>query len=105
MKNNTLFQHEALTFDDVLLVPSYSEIIPADTDVRSLITRNINVNIPVVSASMDTVTESKLAIAIALKGGMGIVHKNMSIDKQANEVRRVKRSQSGMIKDLSLIHI
>ena len=99
MKNNTLFQHEALTFDDVLLVPSYSEIIPADTDVRSLITRNINVNIPVVSASMDTVTESKLAIAIALKGGMGIVHKNMSIDKQANEVRRVKRSQSGMIKD------
>ena len=99
MKNNTLFQHEALTFDDVLLVPSYSEIIPADTDVRSLITRNINVNIPVVSASMDTVTESKLAIAIALKGGMGIVHKNMSVDKQANEVRRVKRSQSGMIKD------
>jgi IMP dehydrogenase len=99
MKNNTLFQHEALTFDDVLLVPSYSEIIPADTDVRSSLTRNINVNIPIVSASMDTVTESKLAIAIALKGGLGIVHKNMTIDKQANEVRQVKRSQSGMIKD------
>ena len=99
MKNNTKFQHEALTFDDVLLVPSYSEIIPGDTDVRSLITRNININIPIVSASMDTVTESKLAIAIALKGGMGIVHKNMSISKQADEVRRVKRSQSGMIKD------
>ncbi|MEC7858490.1 MAG: IMP dehydrogenase [Bacteroidota bacterium] len=99
MKNNTKFQHEALTFDDVLLVPSYSEIIPGDTDVRSLLTRNININVPIVSASMDTVTESKLAIAIALKGGMGIVHKNMSITKQADEVRRVKRSQSGMIKD------
>ena len=99
MKNNTKFQHEALTFDDVLLVPSYSEIIPEDTDVRSLLTRNININVPIVSASMDTVTESKLAIAIALKGGMGIVHKNMSISKQADEVRRVKRSQSGMIKD------
>ena len=99
MKNNTKFQHEALTFDDVLLVPSYSEIIPGDTDVRSLLTRNININVPIVSASMDTVTESKLAIAIALKGGMGIVHKNMSISKQADEVRRVKRSQSGMIKD------
>ena len=99
MKNNTKFQYEALTFDDVLLVPSYSEIIPADTDVRSLLTRNININVPIVSASMDTVTESKLAIAIALKGGMGIVHKNMSITKQADEVRRVKRSQSGMIKD------
>ena len=99
MKNNTKFQNEALTFDDVLLVPSYSEIIPTDTDVRSLLTRNININIPIVSASMDTVTESKLAIAIALKGGMGIVHKNMSIKKQAEEVRRVKRSQSGMIKD------
>ena len=99
MKNNTKFQYEALTFDDVLLVPSYSEIIPTDTDVRSLLTRNININVPIVSASMDTVTESKLAIAIALKGGMGIVHKNMSISKQADEVRRVKRSQSGMIKD------
>ena len=99
MKNNTKFQYEALTFDDVLLVPSYSEIIPADTDVRSLLTRNININVPIVSASMDTVTESKLAIAIALKGGMGIVHKNMSISSQADEVRRVKRSQSGMIKD------
>ena len=99
MKNNTNFQHEALTFDDVLLVPSYSEIIPEDTDVRSLLTRNININVPIVSASMDTVTESKLAIAIALKGGMVIVHKNMSITKQADEVRRVKRSQSGMIKD------
>ncbi len=99
MKNNTKFQHEALTFDDVLLVPSYSEIIPGDTDVRSFLTRNININVPIVSASMDTVTESKLAIAIALKGGMGIVHKNMSITKQADEVRRVKRSQSGMIKD------
>ncbi|MDG2342252.1 MAG: IMP dehydrogenase [Cytophagales bacterium] len=99
MKNNTKFQYEALTFDDVLLVPSYSEIIPADTDVRSFLTRNININVPIVSASMDTVTESKLAIAIALKGGMGIVHKNMSISSQADEVRRVKRSQSGMIKD------
>ena len=99
MKNNTKFQYEALTFDDVLLVPSYSEIIPADTDVRSFLTRNININVPIVSASMDTVTESKLAIAIALKGGIGIVHKNMSISNQADEVRRVKRSQSGMIKD------
>ena len=99
MKKNSKFQIEALTFDDVLLVPSYSEIIPSETSVKTALTKNINLNIPLLSASMDTVTESRLAIALALKGGIGIIHKNMSIENQSGEIRRVKRSQSGMIKD------
>ena len=99
MKKDSKFHFEALTFDDVLLVPSYSEVIPSRTNVQTIPTKNIALNIPLVSASMDTVTESKLAIAIALKGGIGIVHKNMTISEQSEEIRRVKRSQSGMIKD------
>ena len=99
MKKDSKFHFEALTFDDVLLVPSYSEVIPSKTNVQTILTKNIALNIPLVSASMDTVTESKLAIAIALKGGIGIIHKNMTISEQSEEIRRVKRSQSGMIKD------
>ncbi len=90
---------EGLTFDDILLVPSRSSVVPADTDTRTWFTRNIGLNIPVVSSAMDTVTESHLAIALAQQGGIGIVHRNMSIEKQAEEVDRVKRSESGMIVD------
>lgn len=99
MTKNNIFQLEALTYDDVLLIPAYSEIFPRDTNVSTLLTKNIKLNIPFVSASMDTVTEHKLAIAIALKGGIGIIHKNMTIRNQAEQIRQVKRSQSGMIKD------
>lgn len=90
---------EGLTFDDILLVPAYSEVLPKDVQLKSKITRNISVNTPVVAAAMDTVTESSLAIAIAQTGGIGVVHKNMSIEDQALEVRKVKRSESGMIID------
>src|SRR5690348_12347011 len=90
---------EGLTFDDVLLVPSRSDVIPAETDTRTKLTRGINLNIPIVSAAMDTVTESHLAIALAQQGGVGFIHRNMSIEKQAEEVDRVKRSESGMIVD------
>jgi len=99
MINNDKFLYEALTYDDVLLLPNYSEVLPRDADTSALITRNIRLNIPLVSAAMDTVTEAKLAIAMALEGGIGIIHKNMSIEKQAAQVRKVKRSQSGMILD------
>jgi IMP dehydrogenase len=90
---------EGLTYDDVLLVPAYSEVLPRDVQLKSKLTRNIEVNTPIVSAAMDTVTEAKLAIAIAQQGGMGVIHKNMSIADQALEVRKVKRSESGMILD------
>ncbi|MBZ5601927.1 MAG: IMP dehydrogenase [Acidobacteriia bacterium] len=90
---------EGLTFDDVLLLPARSDVVPAQTDTRTCLTRRIAINIPIVSAAMDTVTESHLAIALAQQGGMGIVHRNMSIDRQAEEVDRVKRSESGMIVD------
>src|SRR5882762_10085741 len=90
---------EGLTFDDVLLVPARSEVVPTDTDTRTWFTRKIGLNIPVVSSAMDTVTESHLAIALAQQGGIGIIHRNMPIDKQAEEVDRVKRSESGMIVD------
>jgi IMP dehydrogenase len=90
---------EGLTFDDVLLEPARSEVIPAETDTRTCLTRRIGLNIPIVSAAMDTVTESHLAIALAQQGGIGIVHRNMTIDRQAEEVDRVKRSESGMIVD------
>ncbi len=89
----------ALTYDDVLLLPSYSEVLPRDVDVQTFLTRKIKLNIPIVSAAMDTVTESDLAITIALEGGLGFIHKNMGIEKQAQQVRKVKRSQSGMILD------
>src|SRR5215213_2009043 len=87
----------ALTFDDVLLVPRHSQVLPSAVDVTSWVTRNIRVNVPLLSAAMDTVTESRLAIAMAQHGGIGVIHKNLSIEEQANEVDRVKRSESGMI--------
>ena len=90
---------EGLTFDDVLLMPSYSQILPRDVDIRSHLTKNIVLNIPMLSAAMDTVTEANLAIALAREGGLGILHKNMSIERQAEQVRKVKRSESGMIVD------
>lgn len=90
---------EGLTYDDVLLVPAYSQVLPKDVLLKSKITRNIEVNTPIVSAAMDTVTEANLAIAIAQQGGIGVIHKNMSIESQAMEVRKVKRSESGMILD------
>jgi len=95
----TKFLGDALTFDDVLLVPAYSEILPREVNISSQLTREIRLNVPVVSAAMDTVTDNKLAIAIARQGGIGIIHKNMSIADQAEQVRSVKRSESGMIID------
>ncbi len=89
----------ALTFDDILLVPSKSSVLPSQVDVRARLTKNIDINIPLISAAMDTVTESSLAIAIARQGGLGIIHKNLTIDEQAAEVDLVKRSESGMIVD------
>ena len=88
---------EAITYDDVLLVPAYSSVLPRETDVRTRLTRGIELNIPLISAAMDTVTESEMAIAIAREGGIGMLHKNMTIQRQAEEVDRVKRSESGMI--------
>jgi IMP dehydrogenase len=90
---------EGLTFDDVLLLPAHSDVVPSQTDTRTLGTRNIALNIPVLSAAMDTVTESHLAIALAQQGGVGLIHRNMPVDRQAEEVDRVKRSESGMIVD------
>ena len=88
---------EGLTYDDVLLVPGYSELLPGEVDIRTLFTRNIQLNVPIVSAAMDTVTESKMAIAMAREGGIGVLHKNMTIEEQAREVKKVKRAESGMI--------
>lgn len=93
------FTTEGLTYDDVLLVPAYSEVLPRQVNIRTQFSRNITLNIPVVSAAMDTVTGSELAVAIAQQGGIGVIHKNQPIAEQANEVRRVKRSESGMIQD------
>jgi IMP dehydrogenase len=90
---------EGLTYDDVLLVPAYSEVLPRQVDIQSRFSRNIVLNAPIVSAAMDTVTGAELAIAIAQQGGIGVIHKNMSIEAQAREVRKVKRSESGMIQD------
>ncbi len=98
------FLGEALTFDDVLLVPAYSEILPREVDISSQFTSRIRLRAPIVSAAMDTVTEERLAIAIARQGGIGIIHKNMSIEQQAEQVRRVKRSESGMILDPVTLH-
>src|ERR1700755_1072225 len=90
---------EGLTFDDVLLVPAFSEILPRDVEIKTKLTRDITLNVPMLSAAMDTVTEASLAIALAREEGIGILHKNMSIEKQADQVRKVKRSESGMIID------
>jgi len=90
---------EGLTYDDVLLIPNYSEVLPREVSIKSKFSRNITLNVPIVSAAMDTVTESAMAIAIAREGGIGVLHKNMSIEAQAHEVRKVKRSESGMIID------
>ena len=90
---------EALTFDDVLLVPAYSEVLPRDVDLSTQLSRNIRLNLPTVSAAMDTVTEARLAITLAQEGGIGIVHKNMTAEAQAREVSRVKKYESGVISD------
>ena len=90
---------EALTFDDVLLVPARSEVVPANTNTQTQLSRNIRLNIPIISAAMDTVTESHMAIALAQQGGLGIIHRNLTVEQQANEVDKVKRSESGMIVD------
>jgi len=90
---------EALTFDDVLLLPARSSVTPASVSTQTQLTRNITLNVPIISAAMDTVTESRMAIALAQQGGLGIVHRNLTVDQQANEVDKVKRSESGMIVD------
>jgi IMP dehydrogenase len=96
---NSKFFGEGLTFDDVLLMPGYSQVLPRDADIRSRLTKNITLNVPLVSAAMDTVTEASLAMALAREGGIGMLHKNMSIEQQAEQVRKVKRSESGLILD------
>ena len=90
---------EALTFDDVLLVPARSSVLPKAVDTRTIVTRSINLNIPLLSSAMDTVTEGKMAIAMAQAGGMGVIHRNMTVNEQSQEVRRVKRFESGMVFD------
>ena len=90
---------DGLTFDDVLLIPAYSEVLPKTVELRTRFSRNIQLNVPFVTAAMDTVTESQMAIAIAREGGIGVIHKNMSIENQAREVAIVKRAENGMIYD------
>ena len=93
------FFGEGLTFDDVLLIPGFSQVLPRDVDIKTRLTRDITLNVPLLSAAMDTVTEASLAMALAREGGLGILHKNMTIEKQADQVRKVKRSESGLIID------
>ena len=105
MKNlQNKFTGIGLTYDDVLLVPAYSEILPNQVNLKTKFSKNINLNIPIVSAAMDTVTESKMAIGMAQEGGLGVIHKSMSIDTQADKVKKVKRSESGMILDPVTLH-
>ena len=99
MIDNKKILQNGLTFDDVLVIPSYSELMPSETNITTSFSKNIKINIPILSAAMDTVTESKMAISLAREGGIGVLHKNMSISQQASEVRKVKRSESGMIQD------
>src|ERR1700722_7562378 len=96
---HTKILHDAITFDDVLLIPAQSAFVPNEADTRSRLTREIELNIPLVSAPMDTVTEAALAIALAQEGGIGIIHKNLSAEHQAREVEKVKRSANGIIVD------
>ncbi len=102
--HNSKIIGEGLTYDDVLLVPNYSNVLPREVNIQSRFSRNITLNVPIVSAAMDTVTESSMAIAIAQEGGIGVLHKNMTIDQQAAKVRRVKRAESGMIIDPVTLH-
>ncbi len=102
--DNDKFAGKGLTYDDVLLVPAYSDVIPREVNISSFFSRNINLKVPIVSAAMDTVTEAPMAIAIAQEGGIGVIHKNLSIDIQANEVRKVKRAENGMILDPITMH-
>jgi IMP dehydrogenase len=97
--NNSRIFGKGLTFDDVLLMPAYSEILPSEVNIHTQLTKNIQLHVPILSSAMDTVTEAQLAIALAREGGIGILHKNMSIERQAEQVRKVKRSESGMIVD------
>ena len=93
------FVKEGLTFDDVLLIPAESAVLPRDVSVKTKLTKNINLNIPIISSGMDTVTEARMAIAMAREGGLGVIHKNMSIIEQAHEIDKVKRSEHGIIVD------
>src|SRR5690348_12017578 len=97
--NSTRFYGDGLTFDDVLLVPGYSQVLPRDVNIQTRLTKDITLNVPLLSAAMDTVTEASLAMALAREGGLGILHKNMSIEEQVEQVRKVKRSESGLILD------
>src|SRR6516162_10238509 len=91
--------YHGITFDDVLLEPGYSDVVPRDVDVRTQLTRSIRLNLPIISSPMDTVTESELAIALAQEGGLGVIHKNMTVEQQTREVDKVKRSENGIITD------
>ncbi|KUL02741.1 MAG: Inosine-5'-monophosphate dehydrogenase, partial [Synergistales bacterium 54_9] len=104
MERDRFVPDEGLTFDDMLLVPGYSEILPSQVRIHSRLTPQISLNIPICSAAMDTVTEGKLAIALAREGGLGIVHKNMSTEEQVAEIDKVKRSESGVIVDPFYLH-
>ena len=104
MKGSDKFRMKGLTFDDLLVVPAYSEVLPREVDTSAQLTRNIRINVPIISAAMDTVTEHDMAIAMAREGGIGIIHKNMSIEEQADEVRKVKRADSGLIADPITLH-
>src|SRR5437868_12861881 len=99
MDHSTKILHDGITFDDVLLIPARSDFVPSDADTHSRLTRDIVLNIPLLSAPMDTVTESALAIALAQEGGIGIIHKNLNVANQAREVEKVKRSENGVIVD------
>src|ERR1700720_326828 len=103
-KSPLKFFGEGLTFDDVLLLPAFSQVLPREVDIRSQLTKEITLNIPMLSAAMDTVTEATLAMALAREGGIGILHKNMTVEQQVEQVRKVKRSESGLIIDPITLH-